>query len=214
MTGGHAPSAGIPAASRTVQAAPDPSRACADSRTACAPRTAGRRKAGARRAAGTRERTPAVPSRACRRARRAHRRQMIERPAQLARAVMRREEQAGLAMYFFAVRLELPQPEMRAPVLPAENGRQRPAVAPVPADAARALARETCRHESRRRSPSAASASLAAVKIEATIASPSCSAQSGCGRTSAISCAPLASTRPRRSSTTARLACVPWSIAR
>jgi hypothetical protein len=41
------------------------------------------------------------------------------------------------------LRLERGDPGVRAPVLPAEHRRQRPAVAPVPADAARALAGQT-----------------------------------------------------------------------
>ncbi len=79
-------------------------------------------------------------------ARRTHRGQVVQRPAQLARTVMRRQEQAGLAMHVLGMRLELAQPAVRAPVLPAEQRRQRPAVAPVPADAARALAGQARRH--------------------------------------------------------------------
>jgi hypothetical protein len=60
---------------------------------------------------------------------------------------MRGQKQAGLAMHCFALRLKLAQPEVGAPVLPAEQGRQRPAVAPVPADAARALAGEARRDD-------------------------------------------------------------------
>ncbi len=66
---------------------------------------------------------------------------------------------------------------------------------------------------SRARGPSAASASPAAARTEATMASPSCSAQSACGWEMVTAFEPLAQAWPRWSKTRARLACVPWSMA-
>src|SRR6185312_10280386 len=72
----------------------------------------------------------------------AHRGEVVERPAQLARAVVRGKEEPGLAMDRFALRLEAREPLVHAPVLPTEERREGPTVAAIPAGRARALARE------------------------------------------------------------------------
>ena len=59
----------------------------------------------------------------------AHGRQVVQRPAQLAGAVVRRQEEPRLAVHLLGLRLELPQPRVRAAILPAENRRKRPAAA-------------------------------------------------------------------------------------
>ncbi len=83
------------------------------------------------------------PGERARLARRAHRGEVLERPAQLARAVVRREVQAGLAVHRVAVRrFEARDPRVRAPVLPAEDRRQRAPGGSIPAHGVRALAGE------------------------------------------------------------------------
>jgi hypothetical protein len=81
------------------------------------------------------------PGKRARLARRAHCGQMVERPAQLARAVVRRENQPRLAMHSVAVRsLQARDPGVRAAVLPAEDRRERAPGGAVPAHAIGALA--------------------------------------------------------------------------
>ena len=69
-------------------------------------------------------------------------RQVIEAPAQLARAVVRRQLQAGQARDVVGAAREAAQPRGIARVLPGNDGRERAAVVRAPAHEARALDRE------------------------------------------------------------------------
>jgi hypothetical protein len=83
----------------------------------------------------------------------AHGRQVIERPAQLAGTVVRRQKQPRPAMHLVAMRLQRVDPRVHAPVLPAEDRRQRHSADAIPAHRTGALARQPGGHELGRARP-------------------------------------------------------------
>ena len=78
-------------------------------------------------------------------------RKVIQAPAQLARAVMRRERQAGEVVDFGGPARQPLEPGGIAPVLPGDHRGERPAVRGVPAGQARALHGESGRGPARDR---------------------------------------------------------------
>ncbi len=141
--------------------------------------------------------------------------QLVQAPAHLARAIVRRQRQPREFPYPAGARAEvLIEPGGVAAILPGERGAQRCAVVAVPAADGRALRGESGRNDRSASRERRSTTSRAAVRSDCSSSAASCSTRSSPVRRVLIGTCAVATSRPSESNRTARLDVPPWSSAR